>query len=109
MEHKKPFKKLTIPDKKVEPTIKPQMIDELMAQIDREVDLAMVDLLRQLGYDAKEGMTHEEAKELQKKMREADEFVSIDTRQEGNSYIVEMRVVQLAKTLKFDLGGEQEK
>jgi putative heme iron utilization protein len=106
---KEPFQKLNIDieahreNEKVQNEVS-QAVDAMMEKVDSEVDKALIDLLKELGYDAKDGMTLEEAQELYKKMEEAGQFIDVDTHQEGNTYIVELKVVQLARTLKFDLG-----
>lgn len=110
MKRKEPFQKLNIDieshreNEKVQTEVS-QIVDAMMEKIDAEVDNALVGLLKELGYDAKDGMTLEEAQSLHKEMEEAGQFIDIETHQEGDTYIVELKVVQLARTLTFNLGG----
>jgi hypothetical protein len=107
VEQREPMQKLTVDKEAMRKTReRTQMVDAMMEQIDHEVDLAVIDLLKELGYDAKEGMTLEEAQKLEKEMANSGQYISIVPRQEEDTYIVELQVVQLARTLKFDLGGE---
>jgi myo-inositol-1-phosphate synthase len=106
---KEPFQKLNIDveahreNEKVQTEIS-QAVDAMMEKVDNEVDKALIDLLKELGYDARDGMTLEETQKLHKEMEDAGQFIDVDTHQEGSTYIVELKVVQLARTLKFDLG-----
>jgi hypothetical protein len=107
VEQREPMKKLSI-DKKKQKEVRERtaMVDAMMEQIDHEVDLAVIDLLKELGYEAKEGMSLEEAQKLEAEMSKAGQYISIVPRQEEDTYIVDLQVIQLARTLKFDLGGE---
>jgi hypothetical protein len=112
MEQRKPFQKINIeqPSKEQKESQErlAQMVDAQMELIDIEVDNAMIDLIRELGYNAERGMTLEETQELHERMKKAGHYIAIETEQEGTTYIVKLQVIQLAKTLRFELGGEKE-
>jgi 5'-3' exonuclease len=103
MEQRKPFKRVTIPEKKHEPVIEPSMLDAQMALIDEEVDRAMVELLNELGYEASENMTLEQYEQLAKRMENDGIYVSIHTETNKMNYDVKLQVLQVAKTLRFTL------
>lgn len=110
MEQKEPFKKLTIEPKRKKEEVIEQHIDLVMSQIDQRIDEEVVKVLNELGYnDAKEGMTHEEAHELHERMMESGDSIAIETTQEGTNYIVKINIVQVARTLTFDLSQETSK
>lgn len=84
-----------------------QKADELAHEIDMEIDKAVVDVLKELGFeDAEEGMSDSEAKRLHDLMKEAGQFINISYEQVNDKYIVTVSVIQTARTIEFDLGGE---
>jgi hypothetical protein len=107
LKQREPMKKLNIPENPDQGNQQriSQMVDAQMELIDQEVDKAMVEIIRELGYDVSEGMELKDAQKLHKKMQEAGHYITLDTEQDGLTYIVKLQVVQLAKTLKFELGG----
>ena len=78
-------------------------LDEVMEQIDNNVDDAVVDLLQELGYNAKRDMTLEETQELQEQLTRDNLEVQIEPEQQDDTYKVAIKVSQVAKVLTFNL------
>lgn len=79
-------------------------IDEFAHLIDVETDKAVVDVLKELGFDnAEEGMTDEQAEKLHSLMKENGQFINISTETVGNKHVVTVSVIQTVRTLEFDL------
>ncbi|QFG05177.1 hypothetical protein 019DV002_34 [Bacillus phage 019DV002] len=114
MKQKEPFKRVTInPDvSKVNLEESPvqQLVDAFAHKIDEETEKAVIDVLRELGYDAEEGMSVKVAEKLYDKMRSNGRYINITQREDAvnKKYIVEVSVVTVARTLEFGLEDEPE-
>lgn len=84
-------------------------IDYLAHKIDEETEKAIVEVAQEMGYEARAGMTLEEASELHKKMLADGYYLNTSTEQVGSKYVVTVSIVQTARVLEFDLtGGEDD-
>jgi hypothetical protein len=110
---KKFDKKLTIEEMKKKAAEKEtssnasELADKFAHMIDAETDKAVVEVIRELGFEAEEGMSLEEADKLHGKMKEAGQYINISTDNVGSKYVVTVSVIQTARTLEFDLGGDE--
>lgn len=102
MENKKPFKRVDV-ESQQEQAESTDTLDEVMEQIDNNVDDAVVDLLQELGYNAKRDMTLEETQELQEQLTRDNLEVQIEPEQQDDTYKVAIKVSQVAKVLTFNL------
>jgi hypothetical protein len=108
MESKRHFQRITVDDMKAEKARieMERKLAELMSYIDQQTEKAVGEVMNELGYNYREGMTFEEVKELHEQLEQDGITFDIDTEQVGSKYIVKVKVSQLARTLEFDLGGE---
>lgn len=108
MQKREGFKRVTIEEMRQRKQ-ESERLEHLMGYIDGEINKALVDVVHELGYGVnltEDGVPAEELNRLEKEMVANGEFINVDTRQEGEQYIVSIRVVQIARELKFDLGGD---
>lgn len=111
MKDKKGFKQLTIEQMKAKKQaseisqLASQNADEFAYYIDEQTDLIVVELIRELGFEVSEGMTAEEAEELHQKMKESGQYINIQTKTVESKYVVTIEVVQVARTIEFELGN----
>ena len=121
MKSKEPFKRLTIDEmrklkesRSEEAKTVSAMMDAFAHQIDQEVDKVVLELLTELGFEVKQGMTAEELALLDKQMKDAGVGINIESEtvqvQDAGTtkavHRVKVWAYQLARTLEFDLGGE---
>lgn len=103
MKKREPFNKLTIPDKKEDKTQLAHM-DYQMELIDQKIDNELLGIIKELGYDVKDGeLTLEETQEITRQMDEAGEYIKIEPSQDGSIYTIKIQVIQTVRTLTFDL------
>ncbi|AYP68735.1 hypothetical protein BpsS36_00029 [Bacillus phage vB_BpsS-36] len=108
MQQRQPFKRMTIDEMKKAKaeTEMASMVDALMSQLDSELNKAVTTVIRELGYEVSDEPAPPEAQQLREKMAEDGYAVEVSYHQDGNKLIGIVKVVQVARSLEFDLGGE---
>jgi C-terminal processing protease CtpA/Prc len=109
MQSKRHFQRLTIDDMKAK---KAQIemerkLAELMSYIDDKINSAVNDVVNELGYTCNDEMTFEEIQQLNQQMQQDGISLEVETKQVDSKYIAVIKVVQVARTLEFDLRGEE--
>jgi hypothetical protein len=108
MESKRHFQRVTIDEMKqrrAEMELE-RKLAELMSYIDQQIEEAVGEVMNELGYVYDNNMTYEEIKELHEQLEREGISFDVDTQQVGSKYIANIKVSQLARTLEFDLGGD---
>lgn len=104
MKEREPFKRLNVEELRKKRAIEEAMND-FMLKADLEINRAVVEVVNELGYSAKEDMPLEETQELASKMKADGVEVSVRTSQEGKTYTAEVVVIQVSRALEFNLEG----
>lgn len=92
---------------KKEAALKPTAFDIAMQEVDRLISAEQDKLIRQLGYSLPEDATHKQIVEVTEQMKaDGVEVYVSDVEVIDNQIQVKLLVVQEARTITFDLGGE---
>ena len=73
--------------------------------ISEKINASITEVIRELGYNYHDDMTPEEIQQIGKQMKQDGIDIVVDDKMEGNKYKVDIKVVQVARAIEFDLGG----
>lgn len=103
----KKFVRLTIDD--MEEKRAKKELEEALAEvsdlISEKINASITEVIRELGYNYHDDMTPEEIQQIGKQMKQDGIDIVVDDKMEGNIYKVDIKVVQVARAIEFDLGG----
>lgn len=103
----KKFVRLTIDD--MEEKRAKKELEEALAEvsdlISEKINASITEVIRELGYNYHDDMTPEEIQQIGKQMKQDGIDIVVDDKIEGNKYKVDIKVVQVARAIEFDLGG----
>jgi hypothetical protein len=103
----KKFVRLTISDmekKKAEKELE-EALAEVSDLISEKINASITEVIRELGYNYHDNMTPEEIQQIGQQMKQDGIDIVVDDKMEGNKYKVDIKVVQVARAIEFDLGG----
>jgi hypothetical protein len=103
----KKFVRLTIDD--MEKKRAKKELEEALAEvsdlISEKINASITEVIRELGYNYHDNMTPEEIQQIGQQMKQDGIDIVVDDKMEGNKYKVDIKVVQVARAIEFDLGG----
>ncbi|KJE26024.1 hypothetical protein LG52_8 [Geobacillus kaustophilus] len=103
----KRFVRLTIED--MEKEREKKALEEALAEvsdlISEKINASITEVIRELGYNYHDNMTPEEIQQIGRQMEQDGIDIVVDDKMEGNIYKVDIKVVQVARAIEFDLGG----
>lgn len=103
----KKFVRLTIDD--MEEKRAKKELEEALAEvsdlISEKINASITEVIRELGYNYHDDMTPEEIQQIGEQMKRDGIDIVVDDKMEGNKYKVDIKVVQVARAIEFDLGG----
>ncbi|HDT6579224.1 hypothetical protein ACS4JF_25395 [Bacillus thuringiensis] len=112
MKAKESFKRMSISEMKAkrEALRASKELDKVFTDIDRQIEYERLKTIRELGYSISDNPTHEEYQVLYEQLHV--DGMDLDVRQtyneENKQLTVEILVLQVARSLTFDLRGEND-
>lgn len=82
-------------------------LEEFAEGIADTINKNVEEVVRELGYQYSDNMTPEEVQQLGQQMQADGVDIVVDDEMDGNVYRVAIKVVQTARVLEFNLGGER--